>query len=267
MPTLSVNNYDIYYEEHGDGDPLLLIAGLGSSCSMWWKQIDSLGKRYRVITPDHRGIGYSTEVHHPFSIEDLADDMAGLIRGLNIAPSNVLGVSMGGFIALTLTLRCPDIVNKLILVSTSAGGSTHVPSTEEILEIILNGDQSDVGAYCRMLYPALAGPGRMQSQPDDLNHIIGNALEKPLSPEAYLYQLMAVDAYASANTTADALEKIRKPTLVLHGEADPLVPYPNGRHLADHIKDAAMISYPDVGHILPIEAADQFNRDVMNFLG
>lgn len=266
MPTISVNSHAIYYEEHGQGEPLILIAGLGTSCLTWWKQIGPLGKRYRVITPDNRGIGDSSRVSQAFTVADLARDMAALIRELNIAPSNVLGISMGGFVALTLCHLHPELVSKLVLASTSAGGTPHVPATESIMGIVLGGDQSDIEAYCRKLYPALTGPGYMQSHPEDLNHIIANAREKPLSPESYLYQLNAVAEYTSEKGATVALADISAPTLILHGDADPLVPYPNGRYLADHIKGARLVTYPGSGHMLAIEAADQFNRDVLSFL-
>lgn len=266
MPTIRVKSHAIYYEEHGQGDPLILIAGLGTTCLTWWKQIETLGKRYRVITPDNRGIGDSSRVSQAFTIADMAGDMAALIRELNIAPSNVLGISMGGFVALTLCCMHPDLVSKLVLTSTSAGGATHVPATESIMGIILGSDQSDIEAYCRKLYPALTGSGYLQSHPEDLDHIIANAREKPLSPESYLYQLNAVAEYTSEKAATIALADIAAPTLILHGDADPLVPYPNGRYLADHIKGARLVSYPGNGHMLPIEAADQFNRDVLSFL-
>ncbi|MDA8139337.1 MAG: alpha/beta hydrolase [Desulfobacteraceae bacterium] len=266
MPTIQVNQHHLYYETYGQGTPLIFIAGLGTSCLMWWKQIEPFSKKYQVVILDNRGIGDSSRVSQAFTVADMAADVAALIRAIGLPPSHVLGVSMGGFVALTFAGLYPQLIKKLIAVSTSAGGPGHVQTGNEMLEIIMSSSQGDVEAYCRRVYPALAGPGHMQAHPEDLDHIVANALKKPLPPETYLYQLNAIMKYTSDLETGADLRSITAPTLVLHGDADALVPYPNGRYLADHIKGAKLHTYPGCGHLLPIEAADRFNKDVMAFL-
>jgi pimeloyl-ACP methyl ester carboxylesterase len=266
MPSIKVYGHSIYYETSGQGDPLILIAGLGTSCLMWWKQIEPLSKKYHVIAFDHRGIGKSSRASKAFTIADLAADVAALIRALDLPPCHVLGVSMGGFVALSMGIVFPELINKLILISTSAGGPTHVPSGKAILDIILGGNQSDVEGYCRNLYPALAGPGYMHAHPEDLDHAVANALAKPLSPETYLYQLNAIGQYTSVHGNDMALARVKAPVLIIHGDADALVPLPNGQYLADHIQGAKMLIYPGCGHLIPMEAADRLNQDVTAFL-
>jgi len=267
MASIQVRGHSIYYETHGRGHPLVLISGLGTSRLFWWKQLGPLSKHHRTIILDNRGIGDSSRVNLPFSITDMADDVADLIRTLNLGPSYVAGISMGGFIAATLTLRHPDLVRKLVLTSTSAGGATHVGPGDDILQLLMNTSGWDVETYTRRVYTAIAGSGYMQKHPDDLSRIVRNALEKPLSPETYLYQLNAINGYGNSAGINRMLDQISVPTLVIHGDQDPLVPYPNGQYLAAHIKGAILLTYAGVGHLPPIEATDRFNADVLDFFG
>jgi pimeloyl-ACP methyl ester carboxylesterase len=106
----------------------------------------------------------------------------------------------------------------------------------------------------------------MQTHPEDLDHIVANALAKPLSPDTYLYQLNAINGYMTTEGIHHLLHHIAAPTLVLHGDADPLVPWGNGQSLAQKIKGSVLKLYPGVGHLPPIEVAHPFNRDVLDFL-
>lgn len=265
MPTLQIDDHSIYYETHGQGDPLVLISGLGNSCLSWWKQIEPLSKKFRVTVLDNRGIGNSSRVSAAFTVQDMADDAATIIRALGSGPSYVAGTSMGGFIAFTLAVHHPERVKKLILVATSAGGPHHVPPRADILEI-MNTDRSDIETYTRKLYTAMAGSGYMQRHPGDLDGIVRNTLQKPLSLETYLYQMSAINAYTARGEVDQTLRAITTPTMVIHGDADPLIPFPNGQYLADHIQGSKLMTYPGVGHLPYIETTDRFNKDVMAFL-
>lgn len=266
MPTIQINGQSIYFEEYGNGEPLVLIAGLGASCNMWWKQIEPLSDKFRVVIFDNRGSGNSSRVKEAFGIKEMAMDLASLIRSLEIAPCHLLGISMGGFIALTLAKTNPELINKLILMSTSAGGANHVPPKPELMDQITQPGQMDRETYYRTIYPQLAAPGYMQNHPEDLDRIVKNFLGKPISPETYLYQLNAVNEFTSAENTDAHPEHLNIKTLVLHGDSDDLVPLANGKHLAHQIKGAKLISYKHVGHLVHIEAADQINQDIIEFL-
>src|SRR5213080_2719915 len=120
MPSVRVNDVDMYYEIHGDGEPLVLIVGLGTDISEWDGIIRWLAKKYKVLAFDNRGAGRTDKPDAPYSIETMAHDTAGLMQALGIEQAHILGISMGGRIALALALRQPKRVKKLILVSTSA---------------------------------------------------------------------------------------------------------------------------------------------------
>lgn len=266
MPTIQINAQSIYFEEYGNGEPLVLIAGLGASCNMWWKQIEPLSEKFRVVIFDNRGIGNSSRVKEAFGIKEMAVDLATLISTLEIAPCHLSGISMGGFIALTLAQTNPELINKLILISTSAGGADFVAPKPQLMDEITQRSQMDSATYYRTIYEQLAGPDYMQNHPEDLDRIVANFMEKPISPETYLYQLNAVNEFTSPENTDVHLEQLNIKTLVIHGDADNLVPLPNGKHLAHQIKGAKLISYKHVGHLVHIEAADQLNRDIIEFL-
>ena len=118
MPTIYVNDITMYYEIHGEGEPLVLIPGLPIDVTAFRQIISELAKHYRIIVFDNRGAGRTDKPDMPYSIGMMADDTAGLLAALGIQRAHVLGVSMGGRIATELTLRHPKMVKSLILVST-----------------------------------------------------------------------------------------------------------------------------------------------------
>jgi pimeloyl-ACP methyl ester carboxylesterase len=236
---------------------------VGSTRLAWWKQIEPLSQKYGVINLDNRDAGDSALGTGPYSIADMAGDTAGLIQNLNLSPTYVMGWSMGGFIGLELTLRHPRVVEKLILVATSAGGPAHIPPAPEIAAALFARENEDIETYTRRVYPLLAAPSYMQSCPADLDQLVRQAKAKPMSRKSFQRQLDAVMAWGGVS---DRLDQITTPTLVIHGDADPLLPYANGQYLAAHIKGAKLLTYHNVGHLLQIEAAERLNRDVIEFL-
>jgi 3-oxoadipate enol-lactonase len=118
MPTIRVNDIDMYYEIHGEGEPVVLIAGLNSDHTLYTAIIPKLAERYQVVAFDNRGVGRSDKPDIPYSIDMMADDTAGLLNTLGIQQAHILGTSLGGRIAASLALRYPSQIKSLILVST-----------------------------------------------------------------------------------------------------------------------------------------------------
>ncbi len=119
MPTVRVNDLTVYYELHGEGAPLVLIMGLGADISQYGWLIGHFGPGHRVVAFDNRGAGRTERPDTPYSIELMADDTAGLMRALEVGHADILGISMGGRIALELALRHPEAVGRLVLVSSA----------------------------------------------------------------------------------------------------------------------------------------------------
>lgn len=261
-----VDGRKMAYDEVSPPNPrgnVLLLTGLGSKRLGWYKQLDEFGKYYRTIALDHRDTGDSDYVSEPYAIKDQADDAAKVLKALGISKTHVIGISMGGFIALELTLRHPELVDKLVLTATSAGGPTHVAAGPQMqAQLIARNANSDLGEVARQTYTMITAPGFPASHPAEMERIADTARYKPQQVAGYFRQLQA----CGAHNAADRLSQIAVPTLVVHGESDPLVPPQNGQHLAHNIKGAKLIMYPNTGHIPIIEQAENYNRDVLAFL-
>lgn len=257
----------IAYDDVSPANPkgtILLLTGLAAKRLGWANQLEAFGREYRTLAIDHRDIGDSDPYTQPYTTADQADDAAGVLHALGIARAHVVGISMGGFIALELALRHPELVERLVLVSTSAGGSTHTqPSAEFVGHMLLPEYRTgEIGERARRTYAAIMAPGYCETHPDEWERIAENARYQPQSDESYQRQWMACQTH---DTTA-RLGQIAIPTLVVHGDFDPLVPVQNGRHLAANIPGARYIEYPDTGHIPIVERAADFNREVLAFL-
>ncbi len=254
------------YDEVSPPNPkgtILLLTGLGAKRLGWYNQIDVFGQTYRTIALDHRDTGDSDLASGPYTTVDQAEDAAAVLKALGISRAHVAGISMGGFIALELTLHHPDLIDKLILTSTSAGGPTHVPPGPEMLAMLGRDRRGmDPGDLARQTYSQIMAPGFLDSHPAAMEHIVETARYRPQKAEAYLRQLQA----CMGHNASDRLGQIHAPTLVVHGEVDPLVPVENGRYLAQHIPGARLILYPNTGHIPIVERAEEYNRDVLAFL-
>lgn len=243
---------------------ILLLTGLAAKRYGWYYQLDEFGHRYRTIALDHRDISDSDEVTEAYTVADMADDAAAAMRALGVQRTHVIGISLGGFVALELALRHPELVDKLVLVSTSAGGSTHVqPGPEIIAMLTIRAEQNiEIGELARRIYSMIMAPGFAESHPEELDRVAEIARYRPSHAAAYYRQLQAT----LTHDVAQQLDRIQASTLVIHGDVDPLVPPGNGDYLAQHIKGAKHIVYRNVGHVPIFECPEQFNRDVLAFL-
>ncbi len=260
-----INGRRMAYDEVSPANPkgtILLLTGLASKRQGWYKQLDEFGRYYRTIALDHRDVGDSDQVSAPYTVRDQADDAANVLKALGVSKAHIIGISMGGFISLELTLRHPELVDKLVLVSTSGGGLTNVPSSPKLWPAFFRREKLEVGEQARKTYTRIMGPGYAASHPEVMADIAQIARHRPFSQAASSRQFRAVLSHNAASRVG----QIRVPTLIIHGDKDPLVPIANGRRLARKIPGAKMLVYPNVGHIPIIERAADFNRDVLAFL-
>jgi pimeloyl-ACP methyl ester carboxylesterase len=263
---VEVDGRRLAYEEAAPADPratVLLLCGIGAKRQGWYRQLPVLGERYRAIAVDYRDVGDSDPATEPYSIADLAADVYALAGALGIERASLVGISMGGFIALELALAHPAFVDRLVLVVTSAGGASHVSTSREVMAALMPGDEEvESGAGARRVTSLVAGPGFAERHPEAIEEFVEIARHNPMRVDAYLRQLAA----CRAHDVDGRLGEIAAPTLVLHGEDDPLVRVENGRHLADAIGGAALVVYEGVGHIPEVEIAERFNADLLAFL-
>ena len=250
----------LYREEHGDGHPLLLITGLGYAIWSWQRQIPDWSRRFRLIAVDNRGTGRSPKPPGPYSIEAMADDAVAALEGRR---AHVAGFSMGGYIAQTLALRHPRLVERLVLVCTAAGGPDHVYTPEETISIWeANADRSPP-EFARATMPLSFAPGWTDEHPDEFGQLLADRLEHPTPPECWRAQYDACWRFVEQ---VSPIEQIEAPTLVVHGDADRVIPFENGVELARRIPGARLERFAGGGHLFFLESPDRFNPLVETFL-
>ncbi len=246
---------------------ILLLPGLGLQRFSWYKQLAVFGQEYRTIALDPRDTGDSDPMAHPYCIADLADDAAAVLRALSIVKSHIVGISMGGFVALELALRHAEVVNRLVLVSTSARSLIYALLSPRrlprILPVFISNSKIEPGEEKRRILALLMEPGYAESHPEEMEQIAEIGRCERITKEAFNRQVRACLRHDVSKRLGD----IRAATLVVHGENDPGLVVKNGIHLARQIPGARLIVYPNTGHALIIERAEEFNRDVLEFLG
>ena len=260
-----VDGRRLAYEEVSPPSPkgtIILLVGLGAKRQGWYKQLPEFGRSYRTIALDYRDVGDSDEAGEPYTIKDLAEDTAAVMRTLEIRQAHIIGISMGGFIALELALDYPEMVEKLVLVVTSAGGPGHVSPSREIMTVMMPTPGIEIGEAARKVCAAVSAPGFAESHPDEFDIFAEIARYRPMTEAAYFRQLAA----CRGHDVSQRLHQIEAPTLVIHGDVDPLVPLKNGLHLAQTIPGATLIVYAHTGHIPEVERAEEFNHDILDFL-
>jgi pimeloyl-ACP methyl ester carboxylesterase len=250
----------LYVEEHGEGKPLLLIEGLGQSMWAWREQVPVFARRYRTIAFDTRGTGRSYVPDEPYGIDELARDAADILDG---RAARVVGLSMGGYVALTLALARPELVRSLVLAGTGAGGPDRVPRPQAVRDAYAAAIGLPFGEYGRRTMPMTFARGWSERNPGRFEEILAARLEFP-TPEKTLEAHLQVcyGFYARACE----VERIDAPALVLHGDEDLIVPVENGRTLAARLPNARYLELSGRGHNLPLEDPATFNQLVMEFL-
>ena len=252
----------IYYEESGKGPPLVLIPGFSGGAWIWFRQIAPLAKQFRVITFDPRGIGRTPSNSKPHTIRSLADDIAALLRELDIGSAHILGASFGGFVAQEFALSYPELSRTVLLCCTSFGGPNHVaPAMETIAAIASTDDFNTRERIRRILIPAFSAEF-VRDHPGEVEQTVSLRMANPVSEDLYRSQLGAALSF----NVEPRVQAIEAPTLILSGDADAIVPVQNSRNLAAAIPGSELRIIPGGSHLFFIEEPDQFNQIVTDFL-
>ncbi len=263
MPLAEARGAHLYYEVHGEGDPLLLIPGFGSTIPAYWANIPELARHFRVIAFDPRGSGRSGVPPDGYTMQVFADDAAAVLDAAEAAAAHVFGTSFGGMVAQHLALEHPRRVRRLVLGCTTPGGTRHVPPPlENVTRFLAAGGIADPAEAVRSTYfmhysdeYAAAHDGEI------VERSLANAWLRA-TPEGRAGQLAAVQGH----DTYERLRKIAHPALVVHGGEDGMVPVENGRLLGEAIPGARLIVYARGRHMFFAECAEQLNADIVAFL-
>jgi 3-oxoadipate enol-lactonase len=263
--TVGTNGQELYYEIHGDGPPLVLVMGIGYDSSLWTlQQVPVLSTRFRVVLVDNRDAGRSSRAEHPYTIADMADDLAGLLDALDIQRTHVLGLSMGSMIGMEFALRHPDRLDQMVLAGPAASPARSAVDPISIWNWVKANDPSGEvfgGQQFTWLFSSTFLRNQQAVQ-ETIALLASNP--NPVEPAAYERQAQAYLRFDAG----DRLGGIHAPTLVIVGEQDLLTPPWVAGEVADGIRGARLETVTGDGssHLLPLERPDDFNQLVMNFL-
>jgi pimeloyl-ACP methyl ester carboxylesterase len=254
MARATANGIEIEYETFGNpqAPALLLIGGLGTQMITWDEEFCELlaSRGFHVIRFDNRDAGLSTWPDESFELDDMAADAVGLLDALGLPAAHVVGASMGGFIAQLVALNHPEHVLTLTSIMSGPNGEDQVPPTPEANAVLLarapetRGERVALGLHAKK---TLLGP----ADPFDQSYErakIERAIDRAYHPAGFMRQLQAI---AGASSRLPRLGSVRAPTLVIHGDADILVPVQNGRLVAGAIPDARLLEIEGMGHDIP----------------
>ena len=282
MPQIEANGITLEYEDYGDlaAPPLLLVMGLGAQLTLWpMELVQALVERgFRVIRYDNRDIGLSHKmegarapgmVRHilakrfgfnprvPYTLADMAADGVGLLNALGIAKAHVVGASMGGMIAQHIAFSHPEKVLSLTSIMSTTGNPKLPPAQGDALKVLTKRPASMEEAvlveHGVLIGRTIGSPG----YPADEDRLRANTtanVRRSIYPAGMPRQLAAIIADGDRR---QRLAKVTAPTLVIHGEGDPLVPVEGGRDTAAHITGAKLKTIPGMGHDLPLALVDE----------
>jgi pimeloyl-ACP methyl ester carboxylesterase len=263
MPYTSVNGARIYYEDYGSGPRTIVFAhGLLWSGRMFDAQVAALSGHYRCVTFDHRGQGQSELTPSGYDMDTLTRDAAGLIETLGCAPCHFAGLSMGGFIAMRLGARRPELLRSLILLETSADP-----------EIPDNVRRYKLGArLTRVLGSRLGAPQVMVTMfgrtfLSDPDRAAERAVwQSRLATNRRVGVHRATIAVADRKGIYDEIARITLPTLVIVGDEDVATPPDRAKRIADRIPGARLVTIPRAGHTSTVEQPAAVNAAIGRFL-
>jgi pimeloyl-ACP methyl ester carboxylesterase len=236
----------VNYVRRGEGEPLLLIQGMGGNHLSWGEPfLTELERDFDLVAYDHRGVGRSSRVTDPFSICDLADDADALMEALGWESANVVGISMGGMVAQELALRHPERVRTLTLGCTYCGGEGSALTSSQVFsklaEAMMSGDPERAIATS---YEVNVSPGYSADQ-SAYATFYEMATAMPTAVPVIMLQAQAVQSH----DTLDRLGDIEVPVLVIHGTEDEMLPYSNAVLMASRIPDVRLETLDGVGHM------------------
>ncbi len=292
MPQITANNITIEYESYGDDahPAILLVMGLGAQLILWpMELVDALVARgFRVIRYDNRDIGLSQKFDQarapgivrqvllqrlgfnprvPYSIADMAADGAGLLDALGISKAHIVGASMGGMITQHFGFSHSEKVLSLTSIMSTTGNRKLPPAQKEAASVLTKRpasfDESVLVAHGIKIARTIGSPS-FQADEDVLREKVTMGVRRSFYPAGLPRQLAAIIADGCRR---ERLGQITAPTLVIHGDSDPLIPVEGGQDTAAHIPGAVLKIFPGMGHDLPQQLVEPMANAIAEHAG
>jgi pimeloyl-ACP methyl ester carboxylesterase len=257
MPYVCIDETRLYWSECGDGPPLVLVHGLGSSGRDWAAQVERFADRYRVLRIDLRGHGRSERAQGPYSIAQFARDVAVFLRRQEAAPAHVMGLSMGGMVALELAAGAPALVRRLVVVNSVA--DMRLRSWHDVW-VYASRRLAVQALGMRRVGRLLARKLFVKPEQDELRRTFVRRWAQN-DKQAYLWAMDAIMRWS----VADRLGRIPTPTLLVSSDED-YTPVRAKRRMAARMPNAEVAVVEEARHALPVERPAAFNATVEAFL-
>ncbi|MFI5251086.1 MAG: alpha/beta fold hydrolase [Bacteroidota bacterium] len=259
---LEVNGINVYYEEHGPetATPVVFIHGFPFNSEMWKPQVEALQSTYRVIVYDIRGHGKSSVSDGQYSIEYFVDDLFALLDHITIKKVVLVGLSMGGYIALRAIEREPGRVRAIVLCDTKSDADTNetkIRRANQAKAIKANGTKGFADDFVHAVFFEKTfqfNPGAVQSI---------HAMIENMSPLAIAGASLAM---ASRTDTTSSLGRISVPAMIMVGENDTLTPPHSAMQMKEKMPNAEMYIIPNAAHVSNLENPKDFNNRLLTFL-
>jgi pimeloyl-ACP methyl ester carboxylesterase len=279
---VQVGDIDVAYKMFGKGDPIILFNGASDNMDAWdLSLLKGLSSNHTVIVFDQRGIGNTTIGSKPYTYQQLANDTAGLLDALKIPKADVMGYSLGSYIAQQIAIMYPDKVNTLTLVGSSCGGKDHTPKPPEFIKLqsdVVNKSLNNIPLTpeeIKSVVSASLGSGWIKLHPESLENIPANITSlqqlKPGLPPEVANNQNNVGKHWEDNPNwsgaCDELAKLAKPTLVITGtDDDRYQPHVNSLKIVEKIPGAWLVQIKDAGHAVMDQYPVEISKILNTFL-
>ena len=236
---------EIFYEQAGEGEPVLLIMGLGMTATGWWRTVPVLAEHFTVLSFDNRGAGRSSRPPGPYTCAQMAGDAIAVLDAAGFDAAHVVGVSLGGMIAQELALRRPERVRGLVLAATTPGGARAVAADAATLAFFQRRAQMPAEEAVWASVPYNYAARTRARHGDRIAADVAQRLRYPVERAPYVAQLAA----SLGHDAHDRLGALTAPTLVVHGAEDRMVQPANARLLAERIAGVQLQVWDSTGHL------------------
>ncbi|MFW9804396.1 MAG: alpha/beta fold hydrolase [Candidatus Thorarchaeota archaeon] len=259
MPLCEVNGIKIYYEIHGEGEPVIFGNGVFSNTLGWVNQLPAFSKEYQVILYDMRGQGQSDKPDSPYSFDIHAEDQKALLDEIGISKVHHVGISYGAELGLVFALKYPNMLNSLVACSAVSYVGSLLSEMVQLWRYACN--LGDPELFYHATIPLNFGEAFIQK-----NTIILEQAKERYAQLDYPPLVRLCDSFLMLNVT-DQLPEIKTPTCIIGGEKDIIKPvYPYSHVIHDALPNSEMVIVEDSGHAVTFEKPEEFNSIVLEFL-